>query len=256
MKSPSQKFAEKLRSKRLLILLDYDGTLTDFDDDPERSRLSKSNRALLYRLKRRYPVIFVSGRHVEGLRRVSGLKGFPMVGTHGFEAEGLPGGLQMAPPALRHIFRSEARRLWRALQPLTRQFPGIHIERKPYSSTLHYRGVELSKAQVEGLHHRFLAVFRKTVTRRLWSLQEGKKMIEAMPCGFSKGKAVGKILAKYRGFFPLYAGDDVTDITVFKRLGKRGLKIAVGSRIPAGLCDLRLDSPRSFLAWLRALARG
>ena len=78
-------------------------------------------------------------------------------------------------------------------------------------------------------------------------------MIEAMPKGFSKGKAVRKLLEKHPGHFPLYAGDDIGDISVFKVLGKKGLRIAVGHRVPKNYCDLRFEKPRDFIKWLKKL---
>lgn len=177
-----------------------------------------------------------------------------MVGTHGFEAKGLPGGLRLSSAALQKRFRREAARFYQGLQILKDRYPGIHIEKKPFSSTLHYRGVGLSAARTRELYREFVGIFRKKVTARLWALQEGKKMFEAMPRGFSKGKAVRKIIGKLPGFLPIYAGDDKTDMTVFKALGGKGLKIAVGGRIPADLCDIRMESPGQFLAWLKPFA--
>ncbi len=235
---------------KLLFLLDYDGTLTDFKRNPNHSRLTPAAKKVLERLRRKYPVIFISGRYLDSLGKVSGLPGIPMVGTHGFEARNFPKGFRFATAAQERRFKKEARRLWERLQALRGEFPEIHIEKKPYSSTLHYRGVDMPPARVKKLHRRFNEIFRKAVTRRLWSLMEGKKMIEAMPKGFSKGKAVAKILKLYPGALPIYAGDDLTDLTVFKALGKKGMKVAVGGRIPKDMADLWFGSPREFLDWL------
>jgi trehalose-phosphatase len=253
MKTRKQKTQVSL-PPRPLFLLDYDGTLADFDRNPEKARLSPAGLRLLRRLKRRYPVVLVSGRHLEGLLRVSRLRGFPMIGSHGFEARGLPDGLQMAPLSLRQKYRREATRLDRALRPLLARYPGIHLERKPFSATLHYRGAGLAPAQIRGLHRDFRGIFRKTVTPGMWSLLGGKKMLEAKPRGFSKGMAVRKLLDKFPGRQPVYAGDDLTDLTVFRTLGRRALRVAVGNRIPKGLYDLRFESPAHFLEWLRSFA--
>ncbi len=244
---------DRNRLKPLLILLDYDGTLTDFTHNPEHSRISAATRALLYRLNRKHPVIMVTGRYADSLIRVSGLKSIPIVGTHGFEARNLPGKLQFASPALQRRFKREAARLWKNIQVLRKRFPGVHIEQKPFSSTLHFRGINLSPSQVRNLQADFKALFRQTVTWNNWKIQGGKKMIEAMPKGFSKGKAVRKILEKYPGHFPLYAGDDIGDISVFRVLGKKGLRIAVGQRIPKIHSDLRFGKPADFIKWLGKL---
>jgi len=245
---------EKDLTGPLLFLLDYDGTLTDFKKDPERSFLSPRARKVLLRLRHRHPVVMVSGRHVKGLEKVSRLKGFPIIGTHGFEGVRLPHGLRMASRARERLHAKEAKALWRGLVPLAEAFPGLHLERKPYSSTLHYRGVALTPQQVAMIHRRFVSIFNSTVTRKAWTLMPGKKMIEAMPKGFNKGKSVRKLLSFFPGHTPIFAGDDLTDISVMKVLPKKGLRIAVGDRIPTRHHDLRFASPAGFIGWLGRFA--
>jgi len=237
---------------KFVFLLDYDGTLTDFHKNPDHSRISRPTREILKRLRRKYPVIFVSGRNVQSFKKVSGLKGFPVVGSHGFESYRLPGGLRLSTPSLQKKFRREAGLLWKAFHSLKEQFPGIHIERKPFSSTIHYRGIPFSRAQEKDLRRRFHAIVKGTVTAKLWSLQDGKKMLEAKPQGFSKGLAVLKIMKKFPQALPLYAGDDLNDIPAFKALGNRGLKVAIGNGIPKGLYNLRFESPDDFVYWLKS----
>ncbi len=249
-----REITRKLAHMPLLILLDYDGTLTDFKNNPEQSRISGSTRSLLYRLRRRHQLIMVTGRYADSLEKVSGLRRIPIVGTHGFEARNLPHQIRFASPSLQSRFKREAESLWLSLQGLPGNYPGIHIEKKPYSSTLHFRGADFTPAQERRLAAEFKKRFRQSTTRGLWALHDGKKMLEAMPRGFSKGKSVLKILAKFPGHFPLYAGDDLGDISVLRVLKGRGLRIAVGGRIPDRYCDLRFESPRRFVQWLRGLA--
>jgi trehalose-phosphatase len=237
-------------SPKLLFLLDYDGTLTDFKKNPEHSKLPPSVKKILKSLRRRHPVIFISGRYIDSLERVSGLKKFPMVGTHGFEARNFPGRFKPASPAQEKRFRKEAANLWKHLGKLQAEFPEIHIEKKPFSSTIHYRGIPMPPPKEKALRRRFHEILSQAVTPRFWAVMEGKKMIEAFPRGFSKGKTVRMILERYPGALPIYAGDDLTDITVFKVLGKNGLKVSVGHRIPKNQSDLRFDSPKEFLRWL------
>ncbi len=242
-----------LKDRPLLILLDYDGTLTDFKKNPEHSHISNSTRQLLYTLRRRHPVVMVTGRYIASLEKVSGLKSFSSIGTHGFEAKNLPGGLRFTTHALQIRYKKEAARLWRAIRVLQTRFPGIHIERKPYSSTLHFRGINFSRTQIKELHREFEILYRASVTPRFWHLQKGKKMIEVMPKGFSKGKSVKLLLKHFPGHVPLYAGDDTADISVFKILGKKGLRIAIGNRVPKKHYDLQFESPKHFIGWLKTL---
>jgi len=244
-----------MNDRSLLFLLDYDGTLTDFKRNPDHSRISPAIRSTLLNLSRKYPVIMVTGRYADSLYKVSGLRGFPVIGTHGFEARNLPKGLRFATARLERRYQKEAALLWGGLRELRTRFSGIHIERKPYSSTLHFRGLGYSKVRIQLLHKEFSILFRRTVTPRLWNLHKGKEMIEVVPKGYSKGRSVQKLLKHFTGHRAIYAGDDISDISVFKVLGKRGLKIAVGGRIPSKYYDLRFDSPKDFTGWLTRLSR-
>ncbi len=237
---------------KLVFLLDYDGTLTDFDRNPDHSRLPAETRRILKRLRRKYPVILVSGRDVKSLRAVSKLKNFPMVGSHGFEAYQLPGGLKLSTSAQQREVGREARLLYKAFHQLQARFPGLHIEPKPFSATVHYRGLTLSPAQERKLKAMFHSIVQKTVRPNRWVLQDGKKMLEAKPKGFSKGQAVLRLLKQFPGALPLYAGDDLTDISALKALGSKGLKVVLGDRIPKKLANLRFNQPDDFVYWLKA----
>jgi trehalose-phosphatase len=241
---------KKLHPK-LLFLLDYDGTLADFTHDPEKSNLSNRHRSLLLALARRYPLILVSGRYAASLRRVSGLRTLPIVGTHGFEASRLPKGLRFATKAQEKLYHRDAWMLWNAVKDMTRLFPGIHIEKKPFSSTLHYRGIQLKKGQEKAIWLEYRKRFKKVATPKAWELHPGKKMIEALPKGFSKAGAVAKILKAFPGYLPIIAGDDQADLLAMRVVGKKGFKIAVGSRISGKEIDLRFDNPPQFWAFLR-----
>ncbi len=49
----------------------------------------------------------------------------------------------------------------------------------------------------------------------------------------------------------VYADDDLMDFAVFKILGKKSLKVAVGYRIPKDQYDLQFDTAKDFLRWLK-----
>jgi trehalose-phosphatase len=161
---------------RFVLFFDYDGTLTDFKKDPNRSLLPASTRKLLQQLRRKHTIVIVTGRNLDRLYEVSGLKGFPAVGTHGFECRHLPAGLRFASAAQQKKYRRESLALWKAVQDMASSVAGVHIEKKPFSSTLHYRGANLSPQAQEDLVHEYVRRCRKVMTPGLWTLQRGKKM--------------------------------------------------------------------------------
>jgi len=245
------KSAPRARAPKLLFLLDYDGTLADFTHNPEKSHLSAKSLDMLNELSRRFPVILVTGRYAASLRRVSGLNRIPIAGTHGFEANLLPKGIHFATKKQENLYRREALGLWEAVKDMTRLFPGIHIEKKPFSSTLHYRGLKLTGREEKAIWGEYRKRFAAVVTPGAWELHPGKKMIEALPKGFNKAKAVEKILRAYPGYLPILAGDDHADQLAMRVVGKKGLKIAVGDRIPVKEADLLFPSPPAFINWLK-----
>ncbi len=236
---------------QLIFLLDYDGTLTDFTQNPQQAHLSLSVKQLLYSLQIYYPIILVTGRHVQGLLQASRLVGFPIIGTHGFEAYHLPNQLKFVSQKLQIFYAHETQRLRKNLSFLCQKYPNLHLESKPYSCTLHYRTLPWTRSQIQKLHRQFVSIFNQSVSRQYWKIQIGKKMIEALPRGFSKGQSVIRLLQAFPNHYPIYAGDDLTDISVFKQLRGRGLRIAVGSRIPDTLYDLQFPAPHNFVSWLR-----
>src|SRR5258706_4856935 len=89
----------KSHSARLLLLLDFDGTLSPIVKNPRRASLPQATRRVLTDLARRpgVAVAIVSGRRIEDLRALVGL---PVIyaGNHGLRIEG-PGFRFLAPGA-------------------------------------------------------------------------------------------------------------------------------------------------------------
>ena len=76
---------------RLILFLDFDGTLTPIVPCPNRARLGRSVRKTLWKLIGLLPVVVISGRTPADLRRRVGLRNVCYVGHHGLsclEAEG------------------------------------------------------------------------------------------------------------------------------------------------------------------------
>lgn len=85
---------------RLILFLDFDGTLTPIVPCPNRVRLSRSVRETLWKLVGLLPVVVISGRTPEDLRRRIGLHKVCYVGHHGLSCLEAEGGVRwlVAPP--------------------------------------------------------------------------------------------------------------------------------------------------------------
>ena len=240
---------------RPLVLLDFDGTLAEFDLDPAAVTLTPSRQILLQTLGRRADLSagLVSGRRIADLReRVPSGTSLFLAGLHGLEIEG-PGlkfahkAVALAAPGISYL----AKDLRRAVKPL----PGVFVEDKTYSIVMHTRGA--SKADQLHAVTRFNALAGPLLAEGTVRLQPGDHILELLPnVDWAKGDAVRAIIRHVETdtketVWPVYIGDDATDEDAFEEIGTNGLTIAVGKR-PAG-ASFQIDDPAAVECLLKAM---
>lgn len=217
-----------LEGKKIMVFLDYDGTLTPIVRDPDEAKLLAPQRRFLKDLAADLETVVISGRQLDDLKMRIGIAECIYVANHGFEVEG---------PQLRHIhpgaaaLRKMVDSIAEELREVLSKMPGIHIENKKLSLSIHYRNAKPS------VIHEALGAFLKKLTPYLESSRvtyaEGKKVWEVRPAvPWDKGKAVLWLLARKRAQMnedvaAIYIGDDSTDETAFLGLKKSGLCIRV-----------------------------
>ncbi|MBS9403642.1 trehalose-phosphatase [Halomonas sp. TRM85114] len=217
------KIVQTLADKRLVIFLDYDGTLTPIVDRPELAVLSDDMRETLRNVAERYTVAIISGRDRADVERLVALDNLVYAGSHGFDIAG-PGGLCMqqehAEEFLPALDRTEAE-----LKQKLSDIEGVIVERKRYAIAVHYRLVaaghlEAIEEAVEQAVEASASMLRRT---------GGKKIFELRPTlPWDKGKALrwlldalvwnGRVESRDDDILPLYFGDDETDEDAFKVL--------------------------------------
>jgi trehalose-phosphatase len=232
------------------VFLDYDGTLVPIRGRPELARLTVERRDELALLGKELFVGIVSGRPLAQLRRMVGLPGLVYVGNHGLEiwASGRTWVHPEAARAKRKIARAVS-----AIKSGACDFPGIFVENKGLTASVHFR-------QVPARHHAPLRAIVADEVRRSRGdlvLSRGKKVFEIRPnIPWDKGRGVLELLRRPRGlraFFPVYIGDDQTDEDAFRALRDRGMTIRVGPgrKTLAGHRLPGVDDVWKFLAALR-----
>ncbi len=246
--------AAALRGKRLVVFLDYDGTLTPIVERPELAVLDGDMRATLQRLAALWPTHVISGRGVDDVRRLLGLDSTWVAGSHGFDISpphGRTGGLQVAPELEPAIHRT-AEELRRAIEHVA----GVLVEDKRFAIAVHYRQVaeervgEVARA-VDGAATRHPEL-RKTLGKKVFQLEP------AMP--WDKGRALRWLLEATgeRDGFPVFVGDDATDEAALREVAGRGLGVVVTDLPRPTAARHSLQSPgevRVFLERLIALGR-
>lgn len=208
------------RSGRLVLLLDFDGTLAPIVSRPELAAIPERTRAALDRLLARPGVdaAVVSGRGMADARERAGIPGIAYAGNHGMEIEG-PGVHRVHPEAraARPELEAAAASAARALEAV----PGAFVEDKGLTLSVHYRLAPADRvAEVRE------AVHGAVVGRPGLRVTEGKMVLEVRPrVEWDKGRAVDFLLDHLRppaGAPVLYLGDDTTDEDAFRALRDRG----------------------------------
>jgi trehalose 6-phosphate phosphatase len=232
--------------RKIALLLDVDGTLLDIAPRPEAVIVSDDLRATLARLLAATggALALVSGRPVADLDRLFAPLTLPAIGGHGAEMRVRPDGLTEAISPL----PGELRRMLVQAHELD---AGVLVEDKAYSVALHYRSAQGARNRLAQYITATIARFPAEATEVL----TGKAVFEVKRAGIDKGAAVRKLMScePFAGRKPVFAGDDVTDDSVFAILSELGGAGFSVQRAAAGLAGI-FNSPDAFRQALTFLA--
>ena len=244
-----RRIAEDLKRKickagKILLFLDYDGTLSPIRKEPGLARLGSKTRSLLKRLSRRNKVqlFIISGRALRDIKKLIRIKSITYSGNHGIELEG-PHYSYINPRA--NAIRPEIQKYYKILKRAIR-IKGAIIENKIYTLSVHYRMV--GAAHVDKIEE----ILSRIKFSRKVKVARGKKVFEIRPSvDWDKGEIVKMILKKNGKFtLPIYIGDDITDEDAFRALGKRGASVLVSRRRRKTAARYSLGSTGEVLALL------
>ncbi|MGH0029031.1 MAG: bifunctional alpha,alpha-trehalose-phosphate synthase (UDP-forming)/trehalose-phosphatase [Myxococcota bacterium] len=240
------------KRSRLALFLDYDGTLTPLCEHPDEARLSKPMRTALQSCSRRpdTDVAIVSGRSLEGIRKIVGESVLTYAGNHGLEIEGM----HLEPFIHEDLIHYQERADTLAEQLDAIANDGAWTERKGPTLTFHYRAVpEHGRA---GL----VAEAREVITRAGYQPRDAHCAVEARPpIGWDKGRAVLHVLRSRYGpswsdsVRVIYVGDDQTDEDAFRFLSGLAATFRVGSPDTSTAALRRLpdtDAVQALLEWI------
>lgn len=210
------------KSKNALLLLDYDGTLMPFDNDPQKVKPDKNLQEILKKLKENphLNVVIISGRDKDTLDNWLGDITDGLVAEHGVWIKNED--WETVEP-MSDKWKSEIKPI---LEVFVDRTPGSFIEEKNYSLAWHYRKVDPALAAVrvgelkDDLSH---------ITSNLnVGVLEGNKVIEIKSTGANKGKGAMSWLNRSNWDLILSVGDDWTDEDVFEVLPRDAISIKVG----------------------------
>jgi alpha,alpha-trehalase len=241
-----------LGRRRLVVCLDYDGTLTAIVARPELARLSADMRDALRHVAARWTTAVISGRGLSDVRALVGLEELVYAGNHGLEIEGPPGsGISRR---MGEDYREAVQKAAGQLEKSLADIEGLLVEDKGYSLSVHYRLVD--PAQVKRIE---AAVDRTVADSSQLVKRHGKKVYELRPAlEWDKGRALLWLLEvldhRGRGTLPIYIGDDVTDEDAFRALEDRGIGILVSEAAQETAATYRLRDPAEVREFLEGIA--
>ncbi|MBI2187537.1 MAG: trehalose-phosphatase [Acidobacteria bacterium] len=224
-------------ASNVLVAFDYDGTLAPIAPTPPAARMRPSTRRLLAAVARLYPCVVLSGRALDDLtRRLRGVPVWHLVGDHGSE---YPGALSDTAP---HV-REWVAHLNQQLPPV----PGLMIEQKRHSVTIHYRRVRDKERVLAALAD----AVRNLHDARVIGGAQAVNLIHFS--GPNKGIALQRARRVFACDTAIYAGDDETDEDAFQSGGPEELlSIKVGTQ-GTSAARYRLRSQAEIDALLRML---
>ncbi len=236
------------RLSSLALFLDVDGTLLDIAETPLSVRVDAGLNDLLRELLHSTggALALVSGRRIAEMDVLFAPLTLPAAGLHGFERRDAAGCSHYG--KLPSAVALEAVR-GRMLE-LVAHRPGLLVEDKRFALALHYRRApELESLVVGAMAHIAESV------RPEFELQLGKMVAELRPAGSTKGAALGQFMteAPFRGRYPIYIGDDLTDESAFEWINDAGghsIAVNVGGPTAA---QARLPSVGAVRLWLTQL---
>jgi len=257
----------------LLVALDFDGVLAPLQDDPSLSRVLPASAEAIARIASlpNTQLALVSGRDVATLRELADPPASAMiVGSHGAEIDLGPGqdasGTESAAtasapdPTEANAVTNDEEELLAAiddhLAELTtlsdREGFDLRIERKPYSRTVHTRG--MAPGLAASLREHVVSVQAEHGGIRVI---EGHDITELAVSQATKGTGIRALVAEVHPTAALYLGDDITDEDAFAELAEMrpevtGVGIKVGSAPTQA--ELRIADPDDVATLLTRLA--
>lgn len=239
-----QLYAAYKNAKKALIILDYDGTLMNFDPDPQAVFPDEDLIKLLKAMtaKEGHSLVVNSGRDKKTLNRWLGGLGIDLAAEHGVWVK--KGEDWFKNEGLKTAWKSKIRQV---LQNVVERTPGSFIEEKDYSLAWHYRRIDRDLGEKRVREFRDVLIY---LTANLdLQVLEGNKVVEIKNAGVNKGKATLNWLNEGPYDFILAIGDDHTDEDIFAVLPTDAYSIKVGlGQTKARFNVLTVEDVRAMLA--------
>ena len=234
------------QAERLLLMLDFDGTLAPIVPRPSAARIPDSAVPTLRKLQASpyVSLAIVSGRSARDVRELAGLADAHYFGGHGRERI-RPGSEQVEAS---QAGRSQIQTLCRRLDEELGDIAGFQVEDKGVAAAAHFRNVDRKHWR------RVERTVRQAAAAGSLTVSAGKLVFDITPDdGIDKGTATLGLVRELGGL-PIYFGDDTTDETAFAALPEEAITVFVGPFASSSKARFRVDGPEEVHLVLAKLA--
>ncbi|EAZ06967.1 hypothetical protein OsI_29208 [Oryza sativa Indica Group] len=223
------------KGKKIVMFLDYDGTLSPIVDDPDSAFMSDTMRRAVRSVAKHFPTAIVSGRCRDKVFEFVKLAELYYAGSHGMDIKGPAKASRHNKAKAKGVLFQPASEFLPMIEQVhdslierTKCIPGAKVENNKFCVSVHFRCVdEKSWSTLADIVKAELKDYPKL------KLTQGRMVFEIRPTiKWDKGKAL-EFLLESLGFadctnvLPVYIGDDRTDEDAFKVLRKRGQGIGI-----------------------------
>ena len=262
--------AAHLDRRPLLVVSDFDGTLSKIVNDPWGATILPLGRRALRTLAALpdVHVVVLSGRSSRDVAARVRVGGVSYVGNHGMERGFVPRraraeSLATDTDEASHEATHAAERIADEMEKRIHE-PWFVVERKPPSVALHWRAAPDVDAAAQLIKRTVEELDPDHVLERF----PGRRVMELRPPGaVAKGEAFERMVEEWKPASVFLLGDDVSDAMAFRSLRQLrsqgrtdGVAVAVQARaeVPAEVsesADMVLASPIDATRFLAALSR-
>jgi trehalose 6-phosphate synthase/phosphatase len=249
-KASSSMIQQYRAANRRALLLDYDGTLVPFSQEPKLARPDAELVELLTALGSdpANDVTIISGRPRRTLEEWVGKLPISLIAEHGVWLRNKGEDWRM----LKTMTTDWKERVRPILQLYVDRLPGALLEEKEFSLAWHYRRADPEQASMRAKELLDdLAGYTRNIDVQVF---EGNKVIEIRNSGVNKGSAGLEWLRQHQPDFILGIGDDWTDEDLFRALPPSAYSVRVGLATTAA--RYYLSGPATVRKMLRELCDG
>lgn len=228
------------------LFLDFDGTLVDIVARPDAVVVEPGLPDTLATLQKLLggALAIISGRPISFLDERFGARRFDIAGLHGIEHR-IGDRLFLCEPDDHPLLRAAVKRF----KEIFASKPGLLIEDKGCSVAIHWRQAPHEKDFALATVHAAVESLGSD-----YRVQAGKAVAEILPSAAGKGKVIERFLQSppYRGRFPIFIGDDLTDENGFRAVNDHGglsVRIGPGDTVAKARLGTPSDLRHSLSVW-------